>query len=139
MQQLGQLLAFTLPIHSLVRWVVIILAVFALVKFLAGWLSNGKVTAFDKQLGSWYAIAVTVQFVLGILNLLAVVGLNTFAPGKHMEHALYGLIITGLAHMLPLRKDARPDAARFRTSFIMIAVSLVIVLFSILRLRGALL
>lgn len=138
MQQLGQLLAFTLPIHSLVRWVVIILAVFALVKFAAGWLGKGKVTDFDKQIATWYAWGVTAQFALGILNLLAVVGLGTFAPGKHMEHAVYGLVITALAHMLPMRKDSRPDESRFRTSVIMVAVSLLVALLSVWRLRGAL-
>jgi hypothetical protein len=123
-------------IHGYWRWILLLVALIGAVKFLAGWLTNGKVQALDKQIALVFAIAMTIQFVLGIVNLIGKFVTGTFIPAVHIEHTTYGLIATGLAHAIPMRKDDRPDVARFRSGAIFVIVALALVFLSVVRVRG---
>ena len=133
---MSSLISTTLLIHGYWRWVLLTLAILAAVKFAMGWFGNGKVQAIDKQLASWFTIAMTIQFVLGLISIIGLTILGGFVPSKHPEHVVYGLIATGLSHAIPMRKDDRPDVTRFRMSFIFVVASLVVVVLSVIRLRG---
>jgi hypothetical protein len=133
---MGSIIQSTLLIHGYWRWVLLTLAVIAAVKFALGWFGKGKVQDFDKQLASWFTIAMTIQLVLGLITIIGYISMQAFNPRVHMEHAVYGLIATGLAHAIPMRKEMRPDVARFRMSFIFVVASLIVVLVSVIRLRG---
>lgn len=133
---MSSLISTTLLIHGYWRWVLLTLAILAAVKFAMGWFGNGKVQAIDKQLASWFTIAMTIQFVLGLISIIGLTILGGFVPSKHPEHIVYGLIATGLSHAIPMRKDDRPDVTRFRMSFIFVVASLVVVVLSVIRLRG---
>jgi hypothetical protein len=123
-------------IHGHWRWILLAVALIAGVKYLIGLVTNGKVGSLDKQLALGFAIAMTIQFVLGLVALIGKFANGLFIPGLHMEHLTYGLIATGLSHAIPMRKEARPDAARFRSGLIFIVISLVLVVFSVIRVRG---
>jgi hypothetical protein len=90
----------------------------------------------DKTLGQMLAWSMTLQFVLGVINFVNFISLGAFNPGRHLEHLTYGLVAVGLSHALPLRKEERDDGARFRSASIMTVVALLLVVFSVLRLRG---
>jgi Na+-translocating ferredoxin:NAD+ oxidoreductase RnfA subunit len=122
-------------IHGLLRWVLAILAIVVLVKYAIGWLGKRPFTAVDRQLGSAYAIAVTLQFVLGLVSLVIYIVNGAFQPGRHIEHAFYGLIATGLAHMTAMFKN-QPDDKRFRNAFFLVLLSLIVIVLSVLRLRA---
>ncbi len=123
-------------LHGYWRWVVALVAIVALVKFLMGWLGNKQVTSQDKMIGTAFSSVMSIQLVVGLINLVGYFAIGAFNPRLHMEHAVYGLVATGLSHALPMRKDDRPDVARFRTSAIMVVVSLLLILLSVIRLRG---
>lgn len=133
---MSSLISTTLLIHGYWRWVLLTLAILAAVKFAMGWFGNGKVQAIDKQLASWFTIAMTIQFVLGLISIIGYIAIGAFNPRVHPEHIVYGLIATGLSHAIPMRKDDRPDVTRFRMSFIFVVASLVVVVLSVIRLRG---
>ncbi len=133
---MSSLISTTLLIHGYWRWVLLTLAILAAVKFAMGWFGNGKVQAIDKQLASWFTIAMTIQFVLGLISIIGYIAIGAFSPRIHAEHAVYGLIATGLSHAIPMHKDDRPDVTRFRMSFIFVVASLVVVVLSVIRLRG---
>lgn len=101
-----------------------------------GWLGKGKVQNIDKQLSVWLAIAITAQFVLGLINIIGFISIGAFNPRVHPEHIVYGLAATGLIHAIPMRKDARPDNARFRTGLILLGVALILIFLSVARLPG---
>jgi hypothetical protein len=105
-------------IHGLFRWVVAILAIVVLVKYAIGWLGKRPFTDLDRQLGTAYAGAVTIQFVLGLI-----------------EHVVYGLIAVALAHMTAMFKN-QPDEKRFRNAFFLVLLSVLVILWSVIRLRG---
>ncbi|MFN4294482.1 MAG: hypothetical protein ACK4JD_10150 [Thermoflexales bacterium] len=130
------MLATLITVHGLIRWVLAALALIVLVRYVTGWLGKRPFTGADRQLGAIYAGAVTVQFVLGLVNLI-LLGVNgAFRPGVHIEHAFYGLVATGLTHMAPMFKN-QPDATRFRNAFFLVLASLLLVLLSVVRLRGS--
>lgn len=134
-----QLYAFTLGLHSLVRWVVILVGVIALLRYAYGWL-NSRVAFgnLDRQLAIGYAVVLTVQFVLGLVNLIVLLIIGGFRPGPDLEHTFYGLIITALAHLAPRRWGDADDRTRFRNLFFVVLVTIVLALFSVWRLRGSL-
>jgi hypothetical protein len=123
-------------IHGHWRWILLAVALIAGVKYLIGLITGGKVGALDKQLALGFAIAMTIQFVLGLVNLLGKFANGLFIPGLHMEHLTYGLVATGLAHAIPMRKESRPDGARFRTGLIFIVITLILTVLSVIRVRG---
>jgi hypothetical protein len=122
-------------IHGLLRWAIAILAVVVLVKYGIGWLGKRPFTPLDKQLGSAYAWTMTVQFVLGLINIIYYIVAGIFRPGQHIEHAFYGLIAVALAHMTAMFKN-QPDDKRFRNAFFLVLLSLLVILLSVMRLRG---
>lgn len=125
-----------MTIHGHWRWVLALIAVVAIVKFLMGWLGKGKVTQLDKSIAAAFAGAMTVQLVLGLINLASVLSSGTFTPRLHGEHLVTGLIAVGLSHAVPMRKDDRPDAARFRSGFILTSIALIASVLNVILVRG---
>ena len=125
-----------MTIHGHWRWILAIVAVVAIVKFLIGWLGNQKVTQLDKTIANAFAGVMTVQLVLGVINIIYVLSLGTFNPRLHGEHLLTGIIAVALSHMVPMRKDDRPDQARFRSGFILTLVSLIAAVMNVILVRG---
>ena len=123
-------------LHGYWRWAVALIALVALVKFLIGCLGNAKVSANDKLIATAFASVMSIQLVIGLINVVGYVALGAFNPRVHIEHAVYGLVATGLSHALPMRKDDRPDVVRFRISAVMVVVALLLIAFSVIRLRG---
>lgn len=122
-------------IHGLLRWVIAILAVVVLVKYAIGWLGKKPFTNTDKQLGAAYAWTLTIQFVLGLINIVYYIVAGLFRPGQHIEHVFYGLIAVALAHMTAMFKN-QPDDKRFRNAFFLVLLSVLVIFWSVIRLRG---
>jgi hypothetical protein len=129
-------MTFVQTFHGHWRWIVVLVAAAALVKFLIGMLSKGKVTQIDKTLATAFAGVMTVQFVLGAATLIWKISLGAFAPAIHAEHLTYGIVAVALSHMIPMRKDDRSDAARFQRGFVFALIAIVLMVLSVIRLRG---
>ncbi|GAB4533581.1 MAG: cytochrome B [Anaerolineae bacterium] len=56
-----------LTLHSIIRWVVLILAVVSVVRALLGWFSNKEWTALDDRLGMLFSTGMDVQVLLGFI------------------------------------------------------------------------
>jgi hypothetical protein len=126
------MLGILIYIHGLIRWILAALAIVLIIRYGLGWLGRRGFALVDRQLGRAYAIAMTVQFVLGAVNLALLTLNGAFRPAVHVEHAFYGLLATALAHIAPALKGER----RYRNALILVIVSLVLVFFSVVRLRG---
>ncbi len=128
---------FVETFHGHWRWIVAVVAVVAVIKFLIGWLGKGKVTQLDKTIAAAFAGVMTVQLVLGVVTIIGVIIEGAFNARLHGEHLVTGLIAVGLSHMIPMRKDARSDASRFRTGFIMTTASLLLAVMNVVLVRGS--
>jgi hypothetical protein len=136
---------FTLIAHNLMRWVVLALAVFALVRIFMGLFGKKEWTDTDRKALSFYAIGMDIQLVLGLLlyfvvspfmaNILTNMGaamrdsnLRFFA----VEHILVMVVAVVLAHVATITtKRADTSPAKFRRGAIWLTLSVLAVLVAI--------
>jgi len=126
-------------LHSLWRWVVLILALIVIGKALRGWLGQQTWQDLDKRLGTFYIMAFTVQFVLGlILYLGTLMGAHQIRWYElslvrlSFEHVLLMLIALGVVHMVPARvRKAGDDLAKHRVTTIGFIISLLLVVVAV--------
>ncbi|MDQ4078224.1 MAG: hypothetical protein M3220_18505 [Chloroflexota bacterium] len=120
-----------LTIHSLIRWLILFVAIIALVKFGAGWLRTDPFTPTDRGLMSTFTGMIDLQLLLGLILL--------FVGGEftryQLEHTVTMLVAVGVAH-LPLRWRDAPDPTRFRNNLVVIIVVLLLIVAGISVLPG---
>ena len=58
---------FILAVHNILRWIILILAIAALVRAYWGWFGKRDWTATDRKVGSFYSISLDVQLLLGLV------------------------------------------------------------------------
>ncbi|HJW90438.1 MAG TPA: hypothetical protein VJ436_07340 [Anaerolineales bacterium] len=59
--------SFVLAVHNILRWVAIILAIVALARAYSGWLGRREWTATDRKIGVFFASAMDLQLLLGLI------------------------------------------------------------------------
>ena len=53
--------------HNALRWVILILAVVALVRYLAGWFGKKNFTRTDDKIGLFFVVSVHTQLLIGLV------------------------------------------------------------------------
>lgn len=129
-------MSILLMLHSIVRWIIVLVAVVAIVKLALGWLRGGAFKGMDRGLVAGFSGLMDLQATLGIVFLLWN-GLATEIgfPRHRIEHAFVMIIAAVVAH-LPARWKNAADATRFRNSLLAIVVSLVLVYIGVATLPG---
>jgi hypothetical protein len=127
-----------LMIHSLVRWLVLVVAAAAIVKFAIGWLRGGRYDGMDRGLSAGFAGLMDLQMLLGLVMLF---GQGFFGelgfPRYRIEHTVMMVLAVVVGH-LPRRWKNAPAAVRHRNSLICILVALALVIAGIAVLPGGL-
>lgn len=112
-------------IHSLWRWVVLIVVLVAFVRGLIGWLRGGDWTSNDRTLALLATTALDIQLVIGIL---------VYGAGQHWKdgpfiayiHPLIMIIAIAIAHIFSVRaRRAATPIAKHRA----LAIGLFLTLF----------
>ena len=124
-----------LSIHSIIRWLIVVVGLIALVKFALGWLRNGRFAGMDRGLTSGFSGLIDLQTVLGIIFLLWSGLAGAGFPIYRIEHTTTMLIAAVVAH-LPMRWKNAPDKIRFRNTFVVILVTAVLIFAGVMRLPG---
>ena len=119
--------------HSYLRWLIVIVAIIAAVKFAIGWLRNGTFKGMDRGLASGFSGLIDLQATLGLIYLLwnglAVEGF----PAFRIEHAITMIIAAVIAHLPVMWKNSE-DKIRFRNSLFIILDVLIIIFIGVMRL-----
>ncbi len=139
------LYTFTLAAHNITRWVVLVLAIYALYRVFAGLFGKKEWSDADRKALSFYAISMDVQLLLGLLlyfvlgswfnmmtsgmgNVMSNSSLRFFA----VEHFSVMLIAVILAHVASIMaKRGSTDRAKFRNGAIFLTLSVLAVLVAI--------
>lgn len=133
-----------LGLHNLMRWVVVILAVLAVGNAFWGWFGGRTWTDRDRRLGSFFAISLDIQLLLGLLlyfingwfsqlinnfsDVMSVSSLRFFG----IEHFLMMLLAVIFVHIGASRaRKAEGDTNKFRTAAIWFSLGVVLILVSI--------
>lgn len=122
-----------MTIHGEVRWIVAILAVVVIIKFAIGWLGKRNYTSLDRGLLSAYTILLDINVLLGLILLFFNGGGFT---GPRLEHATTMLLAVIAAHMTAMWRRSTDSPTKYRNQLLLVVLSLVLVFFGVLRLRG---
>lgn len=123
-----------LTIHSIVRWVILLVAVVAIVKFALGWLRGGQFGGMDRGLTAGFSGLMDLQGLLG-LGLLVWGGLaGDGFPLYRILHTVLMMLAIGASHQSARWKSA-PDHLRYRNTLFTTLGALVLVFVGIAVLR----
>lgn len=121
--------------HSGIRWLVFLIAVIAIVKFLIGWLRGSQFKGMDRGLMAGFNGLMDLQITLGLILLLWSGFAGLGFPFLRILHGLIMIAAAAVAHMSARWKNA-DDMTRFRNNLFVIVGSLILVLIGISILPG---
>jgi len=135
---------FTLAVHNIIRWIALILLVFAVITSFIGWFRKRKYMDIDRKVGTYTTIFLDIQLLLGLLlyiifsefglkgildNGFSFVMENAIYRQYAIEHSLLmllGIIAAHLGSILPRRVEE--SKAKFRRAAIWFTIALVLIL-----------
>ncbi len=127
-------MSFLLVAHSHLRWLILIAALVAILKFGWSWLRGGTFQRLDRILASSFSGLMDLQALLGLVLLIWNGALGGF-PMFRIEHVVTMIVAAVTAHLGVLWKNA-DDKKRFRNSMFIIIDTLIIVYIGVARLPG---
>lgn len=139
------LYTIVLNLHSIVRWLVVILALLAIVRAFIGWFGHRTWTALEDRLGMLFTISFDLQILLGIvlyffLSPLTTLALRNFSGAMSndllrffsVEHLALMIIAAVVAHIgRSLSRKATNDQSKFKRAAIFYTIAIVLVLAAI--------
>ena len=130
-----------LSIHSIVRWFILLVFVYAIIRAFYGWLLAKEFTKTDKRILLITASLAHLQLVVGVWLYFVSPIVNFFIHNFHeavkqkefrffgMEHSLLMLIaITLITIGSSLAKRKKTDKAKFRTIAVWYTLGLILIL-----------
>lgn len=137
--------ATLLVVHSLLRWVVILVALVALFRAFGGWSSGRAWTPADEKAGKFFVLFFDIQVLIGLLlyvgfspvtqaafqNFGGAMG-NSVMRFWAVEHIFGMLVAVAFAHIGRVRARKLKDAAsRHRTTAIFFGLAVLVMLLTI--------
>lgn len=123
---------FVLILHNIMRWVVIVMAVYALVRMYKGVFGKGEFVESDRKALSWFAISMDIQLVLGLVLYVAGSWWANSIRFFAMEHIGIMIIAVVLAHLAVFfSKRAQTPASKFKRGAIYATLAVLAVLVGI--------
>ena len=121
-----------LTVHSLVRWVILLVAVAAIVKLGLGWLRGGPFDGLDRGLLLGYSGLLDLQALLGLVLLFGgAIFLGEGFPMVRILHAIVMILAVAAGH-LPARWRQSPAPVRYRGSLGALAASLLLIIVGVI-------
>ena len=127
-----------LTAHSLLRWLVLVLAVLAVLRAAVGLGRKQPWRPWDDKLGLGLMVSVDLQVLLGVVLWLHYLGragfdmANAASRQLLLEHPLTMLVALVLVHVGRVRvKRQDEDAGRFKTVLVFYGLALVLILIMI--------
>jgi Na+-driven multidrug efflux pump len=140
-----QLYPFVLAIHSVVRWLVLIVGLLAAGKAIAGWLGKRAWLRLDDRLGAMFTGIMDAQFVVGLLlyvvfSPLTRAGFANFGAAmqeptlrfflvEHMPMMVAAVVLTHVGRALSRR--AADDAKKHQRAALFFSLAMLAVLVGI--------
>lgn len=123
-----------MTIHGEVRWLVVILAVVIIIKFAIGWLGKRNYAPLDRTLLTAYTILLDINILLGLI--VFIFQTATVTPAMRWEHVGTMLLAVVAAHMTAMWRRSTDSPTKYRNQLLLVALSLLLVFFGVIRLRG---
>lgn len=132
----------TLGLHNLVRWLVIVVGLYATIIFWRGWLQGGSWSARESRASRLFVTALDIQFLVGVVMYVFVspltrkafsdVGAAMGDPSVRyflVDHVVIMLAAIVVAHVGSARvKRATTDVAKLQTAALWFGVAVAAIL-----------
>ncbi|NKQ37719.1 MAG: hypothetical protein HF973_19170 [Chloroflexi bacterium] len=119
-------------IHGEFRWLIMLAAIVAVVKFAIGLIKKQDYTPTDGKIMLVYTVLLDIQLLMGLT--LLIFGGNFDRP--HLEHATTMIIAIVVAHLNAIWRKSDDSSKIFRNNLTVILISLALILLGVIRLRG---
>jgi len=120
-----------LAIHSIVRWVILLVAIVAVVKLGLGWRRGGTFDGMDRGVVAGYSGLLDLQMLLGLVLLFGdAIFQGEGFPMVRILHAIV-MILAVVAGHLPAMWRQSPNPVRYRNTLGAIVGSLVLIIIGI--------
>jgi DNA-binding transcriptional regulator of glucitol operon len=124
-----------LTLHSIVRWLITLVAIAAIVRFAIGWLKKQAFDTLAQRLNTAFVRLMELQMLLGILFFVWSGFAGTGFPGYRWGHVIAMTIAVALSHV-PDRWKAAAGEVRYRNSLIVLVVIVLVIIAGILPIGG---
>ncbi|NLF74815.1 MAG: hypothetical protein GX573_03895 [Chloroflexi bacterium] len=123
-------------IHSDLRWLLVAVAVLAVIRLVIGWLRReSPYDPISRSLMLLFSIGLDIQVLVGLIYFIWN-GIDAdYWPRQRFEHLVVMLIAAGVAH-LPRRWRSAPAPVRYRNDALTVLAVLVIVFVGVILLPG---
>lgn len=121
-----------LGMHSLIRWLVALLAIIVVVKYAIGWATNAEYKPIDRTLKNAFVNFFFLQVVLGFL--LLAVDWNSDALSYRLEHIVTMLVAVFVAAQGARWNKISDDKLKFRNNLLVILGAFVLIFIGVWRL-----
>ena len=131
---------FILAIHSIVRWLIVLLGIYVVFVTGRGWFGKRAWTESAEKISKYFLILLDIQLLLGlILYFVFLSAQGGFAyvfgnPASRfflMEHSVMMIIAIVLAHIGAYLVKKAPPEGKFKRAFIFFGIALLLILVSI--------
>lgn len=95
-----------LMLHSIVRWIIVVLGLIAIVKFLVGMIRKNEFDKMDRGLSAGFSGLIDLQVMLGLLYFFITGFGGVGFPLFRIEHMLTMLVAAAMAHAPSMFKKA---------------------------------
>ena len=124
---------FLVGIHGLVRWLVVIVAVIAVVRYTLAMVGKAQPSGMDRGLMSGYTGLLDLNVLLGVI---IIIGLGEWEMAQ-IEHAVTNIIGVVVAHFFAQRAKKIEDAKlKARTNLLGVVISLAIIIVGVALVGG---
>ena len=125
-------------IHSWNRWLILLVAVVAIIYFVWGLVTKQTWTKSSKMMLTIFGSLVGLQWLLGIIFLIRLGSLTGFGVGHYWEHLTAQTVALLTAHWyVRWHKQDLDDAVKYRRGVILVVATLVLIVLGIMVLPSA--
>lgn len=118
--------------HSLVRWLVVLTTVVAIVRLAMGYFGGGAYDGLTRRIMVIFSGAVTLQWVIGLVFLIAYGSVIGFGQRHFWEHLVVMTLALGLSHMHNSKRwRSLADRLRYRNSLLLVLGVLLLVIIGV--------
>ena len=117
---------FVLTLHSIVRWVIVIVAVVAIARFALVWAGKVQSSNMDRGLMSGFSGLLDLQVLLGLIYLVWNGLSGAGFPLFRLEHAFIMIVAVVIAHLSMRWKNAEAPIRARNNLFAIVASSVLI-------------
>ena len=124
---------FLVGVHGLVRWLVVIVAVVAVVRYALVMAGRAQSSGMDRGLMSGYTGLLDLSVLLGVI---IIIGLGEWEMVQ-IEHAVTNIIAVVIAHIFAQRaKKIEDPKLKARTSLLGVVISILIIVVGVAFVGG---